>query len=262
VAPEAWERFVSQRNAALLGCDFVTTFKDRYIWEVGKEFVMADFQDMSLYMAGVFTPRDPTYRTVILTDRTFLQEIEGRRGIGNQIYVKLDNRQNAGAAISAIEGLSFPVKIHVEPAQDALDKAIDDLNDMLLYATYVIAFTGLVILLCLANTISMSTYDRAQEIGVLRSLGFERPRVLKLILVESALLGLVGGALGCLAAYLVLTLGNQQFSMRGFTIPLVMRPSLLAVGIGASLVVGLVGGFLPALRASRLNIVEALRKVD
>ncbi len=260
--PEAWESFLSKRNGALLGCDFVTIFRDRYIWEVGKDFVMADFNELSLYMAGVFTPKDPTLRTVILTDRAFLQEVDDKRGIGNQIYVKLDNRKNGQVASAAIEGLNFPVKIHVEPAQDALDKAIDDLNDMLVYATYVIAFTGLVILICLANTISMSTYDRAQEIGVLRSLGFERGKVLQIILAESALLGLVGGALGCLGAYLVLHLGNQQFSVRGFTVPLVMRPELLGVGIGASLLVGLIGGFLPAMRASRLNIVESLRKVD
>ena len=164
--------------------------------------------------------------------------------------------------MAAVESLDFPVKIHVEKAQEALDQAIDDLNDMLLYASYVILFTSLVILVCLANTISMSTQDRTQEIGILRSIGFERGRIVKLILAESALLGLVGGALGCLGAYLMLSLGNQSISMRGFTVPLVMRPELLGVGIGISLVVGMIGGLLPAIRASRLNIVEALRKVD
>lgn len=262
VEPEAWERFMSKRNAALLGCDFVTTFKDTYIWEVGKDFVMADFHDLSLYMAGVFTPKDPSYRNVILTDKTFLQEVDDKRGIANQIFVMLENREHAGSVIDGIKKLSFPVKIHVEPLQEALDQAIDDLNDMLLYASYVILFTSFVILLCIANTISMSTQDRAQEIGVLRSLGFERYRILGLILAESITLGLFGGAIGCLGAYLMLTLGNQNFSMRGFTVPLEMRPILLFVGIGASLVVGFIGGLLPAIRASRVPIVISLRKAD
>jgi putative ABC transport system permease protein len=262
VDPKAWERFLSQRNAALLGCDFVTTFKDTYIWEVGKDFVMADFENLSLYMAGVFTPKDPSYRNVILTGRTFLQEVDDRRGMANQIFIKLDNRSYADEAKTAAEALDFPIKIHVEPAQEALDQAIDDLNDMLRYASYVILFTSFIILICLANTISMSTYDRAQEIGILRSIGFERPRVLGLILVESAALGLIGGALGCLAAYLTLTMGNQSFSIRGYTIPLEMRPVLLSVGLGASLIVGIVGGFLPAIKASRAKIVESLRKAE
>lgn len=223
---------------------------------------MADFQDLSLHMAGVFTPKDPTYRNVILTDKTFLQEVDGKRGIANQIFVKLDNRLNADAAMAGIEAIDFPVKIHVEPAQEALDQAIDDLNDMLRYASYVILFTSFVILICIANTISMSTQDRAQEIGILRSMGFERYRILGLILAESITLGLIGGTLGCLSAYLMLTLGNQQFSMRGFTVPLQIRPVLLLVGIVSSLLVGFAGGLLPAIRASRVPIVVSLRKAD
>jgi putative ABC transport system permease protein len=229
---------------------------------VGKEFVMADFDDLSLYMAGVFKPKDPAYKNVILTGRVFLQEVEDRRGMANQIFVKLKDRKLADQSESAIEAIDFPVEIHVEAGQEALDQAMDDMNDMLRYASYVILFTSLVILICIANTISMSTYDRSQEIGVLRSLGFERSRVLKIILFESAALGVIGGALGCVVAYLVLTFGNQSFSMRGFTIPLEMRPELLVLGLGASLVVGIVGGILPSIRASRLKIVESLRKAE
>lgn len=260
--PEAWERYRSKRNAALLGCDFVTTFKDKYVWEVGKEFVMADFEGMSLYMAGVFTPKDPAYRNVILTGRIFLQEVENRRGVANQVFVWLDNRLNAQTAMAGIEAVDFPVKIHVEPAKEAQDQALDDMNDMLRYASWVILFTSLVILVCIANTISMSTYDRAQEIGILRSLGFERSRILRLILAESAALGLIGGAVGCGTAYLMLTFGNQQFAIRGMTIPLQLRPELLSVGIVMSIFVGVAGGILPAVRASRIKIVESLRKAE
>jgi putative ABC transport system permease protein len=240
----------------------VTTYKDKYIWEVGEDFVLADFKDLSLYMAGAFTPKDPAYRNVILTGRTFLQEAEDRRGIANQIFVKLADRSFAGQVKSEIEKMDFPIKIHVESAQEAMDQAMDDLNDMLVYATYVILFTSLVILVCIANTISMSTFDRTQEIGVLRALGFERPRVLKLVLFESAALGLIGGGLGCLAAFFMLAVDNQDVAVRGYTIPLQLRPELMAAGIGASLVVGLIGGLLPAYRASRLKIVDSLRKAE
>ncbi|MBU0756236.1 MAG: ABC transporter permease [Planctomycetes bacterium] len=240
----------------------MTTYKDKYIWEAGKDFVMADFHNLSLYMAGVFTPKDPAYRNVILTGRTFLQEVEDRRGIANQIFVKLDDRTFADAAKTQIEGLNFPVKIHVESAQEAMDQAMDDLNDMLRYAAYVILFASLVILICIANTISMSTFDRTQEFGILRALGFERPRVMKLVLLESVFLGLMGGALGCVAAFLMLSLGHQDLAVRGFTIPLKLRPELLGAGIGVSLLVGLLGGLLPAIRASRMRIVESLRKAD
>lgn len=240
----------------------MTTFRDKYIWEVGKEFVMADFEGMSLYMAGTFTPKDPTYRNVILSGRVFLQEVEEKRGVANQIFIKLDNRLHAKEAMGTLENMSFPVKIHAEPAKEAQDQAMDDLNDMLRYAIWVILFTSLVILVCIANTISMATYDRVQEIGILRSLGFERFRILWLILGESAVLGFIGGAVGCVAAYMVLEFGNQQFNVRGMTIPLQLRPALLSVGIGMSIVIGIVGGIIPAFRASRTKIVEALRKAE
>lgn len=262
VDPKAWERFKSQRNAALLGCDFVTTYQDQYVWEVGKDFAMADFEGMTLYMAGQFTPKDPVYRNIILTGRTFLQEIDDARGVANQVLVKIDNRSHGEKVMSAVEKISFPVDIHVEPAQEAKDQAIKDLNDVLDYATYVIIFSSLVIFICIANTISMTTYDRAQEIGVLRSIGFERGRVLKLILMESAMLGLIGGVVGCIAAFLLLHFGNQSFAAMGVTIPLKLEPQLLGMGIAASLAVGLIGGILPAFRASRLKIVESLRKAD
>jgi len=267
VDPKAWELFKTKRNAALLGCDFVNnyrddTYKDRYSWKVGEDFVMADFQGMSLYMAGVFTPRDPAYRNIILTDRIFLQEIDDLRGVANQVLIRIDNRLEAENVMREIEELSFPVDVHVEPAQEAKDQAIKDFNDVLTYASYVILFASLVILICIANTISMSTYDRAQEIGVLRSLGFERSRILKLILMESGMIGLIGGVMGCIAAYLILHFGNQSFAAMGVTVPLKLRPELLGVGIGASLLVGLIGGIMPAIKASRMKIVESLRKAD
>jgi len=262
VDPQKWESFLAKRNGALLGIDIVTRFRDRYVWEEGAEFAMADFDGLTLYMAGVFTPRDPAYRNVILADRVFLQEVDEQRGVSHQIFVRIDDRDFAGTVCSAIDGLDFPVALHTEPAQVALDQAIDDLNDMLRYAGYVIVFTALVILLCIANTISMSTYDRSQEIGILRSLGFERSRIMRLVLAESVMLSVLGGVLGCAAAYLMLTLTQQQLSLRGQTIPLVMRPVLLALAVGASFLVGLAGGFLPALNAARLNIVKSLRNVE
>jgi len=261
--PGAWEEFLSKKNAALLGCDFVTAFDDKYIWEVGKEFVMADFNDLSLHMAGVFTPSDPTYKSVILTGRIFLQEVEERRGVANQVFVKVDDRVNTKTAVTAINNMQgYPKDIRAEPAQMALDQAIDDLNDMLRYAGYVILFTSLVILLCIANTISMSVRDRFQEIGTLRSIGFGKPRIMSLVIAESVLLSLLGGTVGCLAAFILVNITNQDFVMRGYTIPVAVRPVLLATGIGASLVVGFVGGLIPALGASRLDIVESLKRAD
>ena len=260
--PGVWEKYCSKRNGALLGIDIVTKYRDQYIWKENGEFAMADFEGLSLFMAGVFTPRDPALRNVILADRVFLQDVDGSRGVSHQIYVKVEDRDEAESVCTAIDALDFPIKTHTEPAQVALDQALDDLNDMLKYAGYVIVFSALVIFLCIANTISMSTYDRTQEIGILRAMGFEQPRVLRLVLAESVLLSLLGGALGCLSAFGLVTFSDQQLALRGFSIPIEMRPVIVALGIGASLVVGFAGGLIPAFNASRLNFVKSLRNVE
>jgi len=260
--PGVWEKFCSKRNGALLGIDIVTKYSDQYVWKEDGEFAMADFEGLSLFMAGTFTPRDPAYRNVILADRVFLQDVDGSRGVSHQIFVKIEDRDGAEGICTAIDNLDFPIKTHTEPAQVALDQALDDLNDMLKYAGYVIVFSALVIFLCIANTISMSTYDRTQEIGILRAMGFEQPRVLRLVLAESVLLSLLGGALGCVAAFLIITFSNQELALRGVSIPIVMRPVILGLGIVASLIVGFAGGLIPAFNASRLNIVRSLRNVE
>jgi ABC-type antimicrobial peptide transport system permease subunit len=68
--------------------------------------------------------------------------------------------------------------------------------------------------------------------------------------------------LGCLGAFALLALTNQQISFRGFTILLEMRWVLVAAGVGASLLLGLAGGIVPAFRVSRMPIVLALTREE
>jgi putative ABC transport system permease protein len=154
--------------------------------------------------------------------------------------------------------MNFPVKIRAASAQMALDQAVEDLDDMLDYAKYVIIFMSVIMFLCVGNTISMSTSDRMREFGTLRSLGFEKKQIFHLILSESVLLSLLGGAAGCIATFLLMRFTNQQVAVRGVTILITTRTELAAAGIGISVLIGIISGLIPALRVSRLNITAAL----
>ncbi len=112
-------------------------------------------------------------------------------------------------------------------------------------------------------TMYASVAGRVAEIGTLRALGFTRGAVLLAFLAESTLLGLIGGLAGVgLAAglsFLTFSTTNfQTFSELAFRFTL--APWIVALSLAFSLFMGVVGGFLPALRASRLGIVEALRE--
>ena len=111
-------------------------------------------------------------------------------------------------------------------------------------------------------TMYSSVANRTSEIGTLRALGFQRRSILRAFLYESLFLGLLGGLVGVfLASFMQLitisTMNFQTFSELAFSFTLTWEIAWKALAF--SLGMGLVGGFLPSLRASRMNIVEALR---
>jgi len=111
-------------------------------------------------------------------------------------------------------------------------------------------------------TMYASVASRTAEIGTLRALGFRSSGILVVFLVEALLLGLVGGLIGLFFASFmqfltISTMNWQSFAELAFSFTL--NPSIVAKSLAFALAMGLLGGFLPAVRASRLNIVDALR---
>lgn len=107
-----------------------------------------------------------------------------------------------------------------------------------------------------------SVANRTVEIGTMRALGFYRRSILLAFLIESFLLSLGGGAFGLALASLlqfftISTLNFGSFSELAFSFAL--SPQIIAQSLGFSLMMGLVGGFLPSVRAARLDIIQALR---
>ncbi|MEO5766392.1 MAG: ABC transporter permease [Casimicrobiaceae bacterium] len=111
-------------------------------------------------------------------------------------------------------------------------------------------------------TMYASVASRTGEIGTLRALGFSRGSILAAFMIESLLLGLLGGVVGLLAASLmqaltVSTTNFQTFAVLAFSFTL--TPRIVVLSLLFALAMGFVGGFLPAARAARLKIVDALR---
>jgi len=114
------------------------------------------------------------------------------------------------------------------------------------------------------NTMYASVGARTREIGTLRVLGFRRRSVLAGFILEGALLAAIGGALGCLLAlpldgYSTGTMSFNSFSETVFEFRI--TPWLATKGMIFSIIVGVIGSLLPALRASRLPVIAALKSV-
>lgn len=111
-------------------------------------------------------------------------------------------------------------------------------------------------------TMYASVASRTGEIGTLRALGFSRRSILAAFMLESLLLGLVGGLVGLVAASFmqalsISTMNFQTFAEIAFSFTL--TPKIVVAALVFSLAMGFVGGFLPAARAARMKIVDALR---
>src|SRR4030095_12156150 len=115
------------------------------------------------------------------------------------------------------------------------------------------------------NTMYSAVASRTREIATLRALGFGSTPVVVSVLVEAVLLSLIGGLIGgglawaAFDGYQTATMNWQSFSQVAFAFA--VTPALLMRGLLYAVIMGLVGGMLPAIRAARLPVVSALRQL-
>ena len=221
-----------------------------------------DIQGAPFQVVGVFRGGSALEAGAAVLPLRELQKLSDLGGKVTAFHVHLRNgaegesdQQRMQKARAEIEA-AFPGLKALPASVRARNNQLVVLARSMAWGTSVIAlFIGA---LGIANTMAMSVFERTKEIGVLRALGWRRSRVMKLILIEAAILGLVGGCFGVVGGWLTLRiLAGLPFTASFVTgsIP----PLICGEGLGISVVVGLLAGFLPAQRGARLSPVEALR---
>ena len=133
-------------------------------------------------------------------------------------------------------------------------KQIGDIGAIMMAIAAIVMFF---ILFVAGNAMAQSIRERTNELGVLKTLGFGDGQVLSLVLLESCVIALVGGGIGLLIAWVIVAQGDPTNGM----LPAFIFPVRdLVVGMALVLALGLGTGLLPAFQASRLKIVDALRR--
>lgn len=214
-------------------------------------------------IVGVFDDGG-VYASEVWGDLTVMQAAYKRGSSLESVYAKLatpgDLQQFKDYLTSNPQ-----ITVSVERETDFYAEQSKAMNAFITYAGAFIAFLmGIGAIFGAVNTMYNSVSSRAAEIATLRALGFGRSPVLMSVLVEGMLLGLVGGVVGGALAYLLFngietsTMGSN-FAQIAFSFR--VTPGLLVRGAIYALLMGLLGGLLPALRAVRMPIASSLRQL-
>ena len=257
LTPEQWEQFKKLRTACVVGPD---TMK-RFNLKVGQQIILKGTLypfNLQLNIVGVMGGKAPP--NMLYFHRDYLEEAAGRPGFVSNIWVRTDKSDGVPQLIAAIDEQFANSSAETQSESEAAFIGGFLRQYRMMFSLFEILGFIIVITVGLvaANTSAMSIRERRSEIAVMRSMGFPSRVILSTLLAESLVIGLMGGVLGCGAAFLALKLFSGpkmgQLSIR-------MPPTVLVETLIAAAIIGLVSAWIPARSASKMNIVDALRMV-
>ncbi len=178
-----------------------------------------------------------------------------------QLTVKVDDADNVETVLEEIQNMGYQA--------DANKEWLEEIEKEFMIIEAVLGGIGAVAMLVaaisIANTMTMSIYERTKEIGVMKVLGCGLGNIRSMFLSEAAFIGFIGGVAGLLLSYAISFLLNQFLAPAlmadyGSNVNISAIPLWLAlVAIAFSTVVGMIAGFFPAQRATRLSPLAAIR---
>lgn len=217
-------------------------------------------------VVGVFQARGGLAETEIWCDVQTLQSVYRRVNSFNSVLMNLESSDSFDTLRNWLESNPQTKNVTVRRESDYYAKqgeTMARLINTLGFGVATLMAVGAVFGAIL--TMYTAVASRSREIATLRALGFNTLSVVVSVLVESLVLGAIGGVIGAIGAYLAFdgfqtsTMNFQSFSQVAFAFR--VTPQLFATGLAYALAIGLIGGLLPAIRAARLPISRALREL-
>ena len=199
-----------------------------------------------------WTTQPPAEFFVLLENNSFFAD----ESLDTELYFNVDKKTpELEEKINAIVDEYPGVEIRDE---DGLVEEANNQIQLLLNVIYgFLSISIFVALFGITNTLSLSVFERTREIGLMRAIGTYRKQIRRMIFIESSIISIFGAALGTslgifFAWSLIQTLADEGFTMFAVSIP------QTALWIGISIIAGVIAAILPAIRASRQNILEAI----
>jgi putative ABC transport system permease protein len=230
--------------------------------DLGTEFKAGQ---LTLKIVGTFESGGSVAETEIWCDSRLLQGVYRRGNSYQSVLARLDSPSSFDTFKNWL--ITNPqLNVQVRRENDYYAAQSTTMTSLIRGIGYVIAtLMGIGAVFGAILTMYTAVASRTREIATLRALGFNTSSVLLSVLTESLALAALGGLVGGIAAYLAFngyqtsTMNFQTFSQVAFAFA--VTPRLLVQGLTYSLIMGMVGGLLPAIRAARLPIASALREL-
>jgi putative ABC transport system permease protein len=264
--PEQKLAFIKDRR----GCAAGRKLAKRFGWRLGDSIVLTGtyFQgEYRFVLRAIYDGRDPnTDETQFFFHWDYVNETLKKNApqMADQVgwfLVQVERPDLAPVVSQEIDAVfKNSLAETLTETEAAFNLSFVEMTSSILLAIRVVSWVVIgVILVVLANTMAMNARERLGEYAVLKTLGFRPRHLAGLIVGESLLLSLVGGILGLILSFPVVGLFPREVEQY-FPGLYVSRPTLM-VGLAAALGVGLLAALLPAWRAARVGIAEALRRV-
>jgi putative ABC transport system permease protein len=262
---EQWKAFADTRTAMVAG----KLVAEKYGWHVGQKIPLSSniypqkngSKSWAFDLVGIYDGKDESWRKqtnqVFINHGYFDEANLFAKGRTNFYFLKLAPGADAAAVTRTVDGMfeNSPDETKTQTEKDFNLSFVKQIGDIGLIVRWILFAVFFTLLLVVGNTMAQSVRERVPELAVLKTLGFSDGSVLGFVLAEAVALCLVGGLIGLALATL---LGAMVEKGTGGQFQLNVNGLIWAIGIASILLMSAAVGLLPALRARRLKIVDAL----
>jgi putative ABC transport system permease protein len=262
---EQWKAFEQTRTSMVAG----KMLADKYGWKVGQKIPLSSniyprkggSKSWAFDLVGIYDGKDDAWKkqtNQVLINHDYFDEANMfGKGRTNFYILRLTPGTDAAAVGKTVDAMfeNSPDETKTQTEKDFNLSFVKQIGDIGLIVRWILFAVFFTLLLVVGNTMAQSVRERIPELAVLKTLGFTDGSVLGFVLAEAVALCLVGGLIGLTLATL---LGAMVEQGTGGQFQLNVNGAIWAIGIGTILVMSLVVGLLPALRARSLKIVDAL----
>jgi putative ABC transport system permease protein len=261
VPPDQVKAWQQDRAGALVDI----TLAKKYGWKIGDKITLQGtiFEVNPELTIRAIYHRDPPQNALYFHTKYLEEAVPWFKGQAGWYAAQIDKPENVARVSKEVDDMfrNSPLQTKTESEKAFQIGFVASLGNVKAFILGICGAVMFAIMLVSATSMAMSVRSRTREVAVLKTLGYTRQRVLSIFISESVALAVAGGVLGVAVAVPVIAFMTHKFI--GLGIPLDMKVKLptAILSIVVALLLGVISGYLPAYRASRMNIVEGLRHI-